>query len=458
MKIKERGTQILTLKAHFTAAENYFQKAQKLFLGIQKTYASQKELYLRADEQTIANLTMLAKLYDSCHLSFNDYKAVSQSLGKTGYNQDLDPQEIKEFKVDGITPVDFYHDDLKIWDYKRWALKGEETIEKEIKPVREQLVVVDTEISKLQQKIKTDSVAIGSEISAIHKKAQFPELRAIDPSPLPLEIFTMRIAELQYGSQVAADRPLRDSLNVALYVNGLQKEIPLARKVDSLASVLDSKDLEAESMNYRAFVTSSYGTTDVLKNLIKTTKEFGQRELARKEQELKKLDAAMKWIIDGQDSVPLFMDVSAASKLKPLILREMKYTAGLKYVDSVATGYYYPIHPTRRPDGKASFPVDNTAFRKRNLPFTKALTLQDDKGLVSFLMFYSEVKANDKFPATLVKIYKAEGLAWSINYGFDQLPDEIIFHADSFELSVKTKSSIGETFVVTFDKAGKIVK
>ncbi len=458
MKIKERSTQILMLKAQFTAAENYFQKAQKLFLEIQKAYPGQKELYLRADDQTIANLTQLAKLYDSCHLSFNEYKATSQALGKTGYNQDLDPQEIKEFKVDGVAPVDFYHDDLKIWDYKRWALKGEETIEKEIKPIREQLVAVDAEISKLQQKIKSDSLPVPLEIAALRKKAQFATLRAIDPSPLPLDVFGMRIAELDYGSQVAADRPLRDSLNAALYVNGLQREIPLAHKTDSLAGALDVKDIEAESVNYRNFVTASYGTTEVLKNLIKTTKEFSAREVVKKEQELKKRDAALKWIIDGQDSVPLFLEVSSASKLKPLILQEMKYTAGLKYVDSLANGYFYPINPARRPDGKATFQVDNAAFRKRNLPFTKALTIQDEKGLVSFVLFYSEVKIKDKFPATLAKIYKVEGVAWSINHGFDQLPDEIIFHPDSFELSVKTKSSIGETFVVTFDKTGKLVK
>jgi hypothetical protein len=458
MKIKERGTQALTLKAHFVAAENYFQKAQKLFLEVQKTYPGQKELYLRADDQTIAKLTQIAKLYDSCHLSFNEYKTASATFGKTAYNQDLDPQEIKDFKVDGIAPVDFYHDDLKIWDYKRWALKGEETIEKEIKPMRDELVAVDAEISKLQQKIKTDSVAITSDIAAVRKKALFPSLRAIDPNPLPLEVFGMRIAELEYGSQVAADRPVRDSTNAALYVNGLRKEITLARKTDSLVSVLEAKDIEAESANYGAFVTASYGTTEVLKNLIKTTKEFSTREIARKESELKKRDAALKWIIDGQDSVPLFLEISSASKLKPLILLDSKYTAGLKYVDSLASGYYYLIHPNRGPDGKASFQVDNAAFRKRNLPFTKALTIQDEKGLVSFVMFYSEVKLANKFPATIAKIYKAEGLAWSVNHAFDQLPDEIIFHPDTFDLSVKTKSSIGETFVVTFDKSGKVVK
>lgn len=456
MKIKERATNMLTLKGHFTAAENYFQKAQKLFLEIQKAYAGQKELYLRADDETIARMTKLAQLYDSCHMAFNDYKATSETLGKTGYNQDLDPQEITDFKKDGATAVDFYRDDLKLWDYKRWALKTEETIAKEIRPIQEQLVTVDAEISKLQQKIKSDSVPVSTELMALTKKTDFPALRAIDPSPLPLKVFAMRLAEVAYGSQVAQDKPVRDS---ASYVSsGLKKEILLAKKLDSIATALDEKDLMPEIENYQGFVTSAYGNTGVLKNLIKSTREFGAREINRKETEYKKREAQLRWVIDGQDSVPLFLDVASVSKLKPLIVQSEKYTAGLKYVDSVATGYFYAILPSRRPEHKASFPVDNVVFTKRNIPFTRALTIQDEKGLVSFVLFYTEVKQKDKFPATIAKIYKAEGLAWSINYGFDQLPDEIVFHPESFEISVKTKSSIGESFVVTFDKNGKPVK
>ena len=64
----------------------------------------------------------------------------------------------------------------------------------------------------------------------------------------------------------------------------------------------------------------------------------------------------------------------------------------------------------------------------------------------------------DKYPATITKIYKVEGLAWSINYSFSQLPQEMVFSTDTFELSVKTKSSLGEVFPVIFDKSGKVVK
>ena len=135
-----------------------------------------------------------------------------------------------------------------------------------------------------------------------------------------------------------------------------------------------------------------------------------------------------------------------------------KFTAGLQYADSISSGYFYIVNPSRKPEGAANFQVDKQAFRKRNLPFVKALSVQDEKGLVYFLVFYSETKIKDKYPATVTKIYRQEGLSWSINYAFSQLPYELIFSTDTFELTIKTKTSIGEVFPVIFDKAGKVVR
>jgi hypothetical protein len=51
-----------------------------------------------------------------------------------------------------------------------------------------------------------------------------------------------------------------------------------------------------------------------------------------------------------------------------------------------------------------------------------------------------------------------EGLAWSLDVVFDQVPIEMTFSIESSEISIKTKSSIGEMFVSTFTRDGKPVK
>lgn len=458
LKLKERAQQIKLLKSQFVSAEKYYAHSVKLFQEIQAAYPGQKEFYLRADDKLLAELAHLVLVYDSCHISFNDYKTTSQELGKTGYNQDFDPVEIVDFKKDGATIVDFFQDDLKIWDYRRWALGSREIIEKEMLPLGERLVGLDVEINALQHKLSKDSVSVHQEVAQLRTKILFPSLLKIDPHPLPLKVFEMKMAELDYGSQIISDRPLRDSLNVLVQIEGLKKELALAKKIDSLSGHLVDRNLDEEMGNYNHFVTTAYSTPVVLKNLIKGTKEFAAREVRRKGDELTKKNESLRWILSGADSIPLFSEVSPKSRFKPLIVQEGKFSGGLQYADSIASGYFYTVAHSRKPEVAATFPVDKQAFRKRNLPFVKGLKIQDEKGLVYFLVFYSETKIKDKYPATITKIYKMEGLAWSINYSFSQLPEGMVFSSDTFELTITTKSSLGEVFPVTFDKTGKVVK
>lgn len=457
LKLKDRARTIVILKTQFLAAENFYIKSQNYFQKIQKPYANQKEFYLRADDSLLFKLGRLAQLYDSCHINFNDYKATLQSLGKSSYNQDIDPVEITDFKKDGATKADFYRDDLKIWDFKRWALGSKETIEKEIRPIQEQLVGMDAEINKMHQKLKKDSISVTNDVNQLTPKLDFPALRKIDPQPLPLQLFQMKLAELVYGSQVVEDRSIKDSTNVFLHVQAVRKELQLVKKVDSLAGMLNDRNLDEEIENYKHFVATAYGTSAVLKGTIKSTKELYAREVLRRENDLKRKNESLRWIVSGLDSIPLFAEVPAASRYKPLILQE-KFTMGLVYKDSLAMGYFNIISPSRKPDIKSEFNVDKLAFKKRNVPSIKALSVQDEKGLVYFFVIYSEANTAMKYPGTVVKIYRAEGLAWAVNYTFDARPELINFSPELFELTVKTKSSLGEISTLIFDKNGKVMK
>ena len=365
IKLKERARQAVKLKSQLVNAEASYLRCVNLFARLQGSYKDLIQLYLQADDSLVMRLHKVATVADSSHIHFNDYKATSKEMGKTGRNQDLDPQDITDFKKKAGA-VDFYADDVKVLDFKRWAMGTVEVLEKEISPLKARLIAHDTEINKLQQRLKNDSVSVRTELAAIRAKS-FPELLKIDPNPMPLQLFAMKEAELDFGCQVVENRSLRDSSNLALQVYALRKEIRYARQLDSIAGLLLQRNMDEDAANYKHFVTTGYGTPSVLKSLMRSTKEFALRAVTRREAAVKKKSDFLRWIVNGADSIPLFKDVPAASRFQPLIVLEERYTAGLKFADSVGVGYFYLIVPSRKPEVKATFPVNAQVFKKRYL-------------------------------------------------------------------------------------------
>jgi len=452
--LKEKRDRVKPLKNNFLQAQKLYNRANEFFKGIQSKYANEKEFFLRSDDQLLVELNNLIAVYDSSQVAFKSYKSILQTMGKTDYNQDLTLLEINDFKKDGITGADFLVNDLRLWDYTRWAQKSFEVIQKEIVPLRDNLISYDVEINKLHEKLKKDSVSVKSDLTKLVDKILFNQLTKFDPNPMPTAVFNMKIAELEYHSDLISHKQLLDSSNVAARMSALQIEIKSARKLDSISSLLMKRDFEKEGLDYKHFITNAYGAQAVLKSLIKTTHEYAQRELIQKEKDWEENMQALKWVFAEKDSVPLFTDESDKRVYKPLIIVNDQYTIGLKNVDSLAVGYFYTITPSRLPDIGLNFPVDATHFKKRSLPILKAISLQD-ANQVYFALIYSESRVSEGFPATLTRVNRSGGLAWSINYKFELKPSELLYSTSTGELTVKTTSSTGESKIVVIDQRGK---
>ena len=117
-------------------------------------------------------------------------------------------------------------------------------------------------------------------------------------------------------------------------------------------------------------------------------------------------------------------------------------------------GYFYSITPGRVSDIKIAFPVDKLSFRASKLKDAKSLTFSDARGQIFFVLIYSS-KANkeNKYTATLAKIYRSDGLAWSNNYTLNFIPTEILFKQETGELTIKDT-----TLQYVVDKNGKMIK
>jgi tetratricopeptide (TPR) repeat protein len=454
--LKDRGQRAMTAKSHFVLISQTYQNVSSQYKQIQAEFPSEKEMLLRSDDEIVSELTSIASAYDLMLAEFNSFKSVMGQLGKTGYGQKLEVKEIRNFTADGGGVPDFHADAVEVWDYKKWATDAVKTIKGEVEPLRTKLVAYDIEINKLLDRVKKDSVEVRKEITDLEERLKVNPVARIDAAPMPFQLFQMKIAELNYASDHIATKKMRDSSDLFVRLEALDKDVKNLKKVDSIALKLEKSPLDEEALNYQHFVTNAYGTSLVLKSLVKATREYAEHELARKKVAYDRVSKSKDWIVMERDSVPLTMIRSMKYTHSPLVIQPDRFTTGLKFgADSVANGYFYTITRTRIPDLNVTFPVDKASFQRKNLPVIKGLGSQDEKGQVYFAVVYSETKADDKFPVTIAKIYRTDGLAWSSNYKFEFAPSELIFSADTGELSVKIASPTGESKIVIISKDGK---
>jgi hypothetical protein len=456
--LKERSERVKLLKTQLGQTASLYAKSTAQYKLLTDRFPDRNEFFLRADDQQNAELDKLINIFDSCVNSFNNYKSTLQLLGKTGYNQALNLIEIRDYGKDGLSVADFMINDTKLWDYKKWAQGAMEIIIKEIKPMRENLIAYDTEINKLREKLRKDSVSVKNDLALLVNEHLSIQLEKYDPDPMPMQLFDMKIAELEYASEILQSKAVKDSASVHIKLKNTKKEIALLNTLDSLSVRLSERNLMKDIENYKTFVTGAYGTSDVFISLIKTTKEFAEREKLKKTSELLVKEEALKWLIAAKDSIPLIFNPQKESKYKPLVIVNENYTAGLHYVDSTATGYFYSITPSRIANVKANFVLDKVTFKKRNLATIKGVSTISEKKETYFIGFYSESKKGDKFPLVLTKVNHSTGLVWSNSYQIEGIPSELAYSTTSEELNVKLLiDTIGEKNIA-IDKNGKLVK
>jgi hypothetical protein len=449
--LRERIDKVKMLKHYFVKADRMYKRSQELFGGISKAYPGERELYLRADEAAIHKLKELTLQFDSCAKMFEYYRSTLTTLGNTKYNQAWSLKDISNFKVDGLTTANFYEDDLKVWDYKKFANMALNVIEKEVSPTRENLVKYDIEINKLRQRLETDSVSVKSDLTKLIEKLLDNQLKKFDPDPMPMSLFAMKINELEYLSTVIENKAVHVGEDFTAKLTAVSHELSYLNRLDSISDKLLTRNLDEDILNYQQFVTATYSKGSILKSYIRSMKENAERELGKKKQEFNFIDASLKWLVVGNDSIPLVAQ-PGHKKFKPLVVNS-SFTAGLSYKDSTnAQGYFYSVTPSRKPDVKVLFDVDKPNFTLGKLRFIKALLNVDPGGQIFFVATFSEKNVKGKYPVTITKIYRSDGLSWSKNIVLDFIPQELIFVSGTGDLLIKS----GETSA-TIDKTGKLI-
>lgn len=449
--LKDRRAALVKTKSFWSAADSAYRKSNERYAALQDKFASLNQLHLRANDQVMQELAALAADFESATKAFGQYRETVGALGKTGYDQKLALTDITDFKRDGRTSADMLSNDVRIWNYGKFAASVQNVVKEEVIPMRTHLLSYNAEIGKLRAKLDSDSVSVRSDLTKLIDKLLFDQLRKFDSRPLPMLVFSLKSTDLEYRSALLEHKALRDSSDIFLQMSLLNKELSLLTALDSTASLLDNNTLETGSLDYPEFVKGAFDGAEGLKRYVQDLRDFVSQRRDASLARLEFFKGGLNFIIDGTDSIPL---ADANGRFRPLVTTPEKFTFGLSLKDSTQlSGYFYTITASRLPEAKAYFPVDKSAFTKRTLNAARALAYSDAAGQVFYVLLFSENPVRQKYPATLAKIYRSDGLAWKVDYPLTFTPSEIAFSSDTGELVIRNGDQS-----LAVDKNGKLVR
>lgn len=442
-----RALTIKMVKHYFVASDSLYAKCRQLYETIKDRYPTEQALYLTARDTTVSLLSELASRFDSTLRFVRLYQSSMGGLGNAAYRQEIDLRTVNDYGNDGDATTDFFAERISLWDYSAFAQKVTRVIAEEITPLRKKLVALSVELDSLAASPHPGPRADALEKVAV--KFPYPHLKKFDPDPFPLHVLELKLASLRYHDELSVSSLNADSADVNFQLSRISAEAAALAKFDSMLRIVGATDLVRACRLYQHFVKSVFADMRGVEAYVREVKEYVRRETGRVGETMQSRAAAVHWIRLRDDSVPLVATDSLLPYL-PLVTENERYTVGLKFLDSTdVSGYFYSVTPSRIPDMQVIFPVDASKFLQRTAP-VRAMTT-DSNDLVYFVLIYSDAPEDDKFPATIAKIYRGDGLSWSANCSLDFIPETIVYNADSGDLEL----AAGEA-VFVLDKQGKV--
>lgn len=440
-----RALSIKMVKHYFLVSDSLYTSCHQLYGALKDRYPTEQALYLQANDTTLRLLSELASRFDSTLRFVRLYQSSMEGIGKAAYKQEIDLKSVSEYNTDGVAAADFLSERIRLWRYDEFSKAATRVITEEILPLRGKLVTLSAELDSLASR---DAIA-PTTLEHIHGKFPYRQMEKFDTHPFPLEILELKLALLRYHAEQLTSGISADSADVNFQLRRVTAETMALAKVDSMAKVVGAADLTRAGRLYEHFIEAVYNDIDGLNNHVRGIADYTRREAGRMAEVMQRRQDAVRWIRLEDENVPLVPTDSLLPYL-PLRTEQERYTVGLKFRDSTdVSGYFYSITPSRVPDIRVTFPVDTANFLHRT-GLLQAMTTDADN-LIYFILIYSEAPVGDKFPATIAKVYRADGLSWSTNCSLDFLPETVAYDTTSGDLLVNA----GEGTVV-FDKHGKL--
>lgn len=116
--VKEQATELY--QSYYTLCNRY-ERCRLLYTHFAEMYPREKNAHLLLNDSSMSVLTQLMQLSDSVHADIVRYEQTLHNYPIAHYHPLFRWQEIRLYRVDGLTRTDFLQDDIALWNYGEWV-------------------------------------------------------------------------------------------------------------------------------------------------------------------------------------------------------------------------------------------------------------------------------------------------------------------------------------------------
>lgn len=446
--LQQRKQDVTALKKYYRNFTTCYNKAAETFNNFQQAFPEIKKLYFQSTDETIKNLESIKISYDSSRIYFAKYRSILDRSSEMGYNQQWEEEDLVDYSSADVS-VDFLKDNIRTFDLGRWASSTSNIIKNDIKPLKAHILEYDKALDELYEKMQKDSLSVKSDITNLAERMLSHQLEKYDSNPLPVQVFKLRLAELDFLSSLLERRQVIDSADLLFQHQLIVHLEEQVNNIDSLITSISMLDLQDKSDNYKEFISTRYGSVNNLRQVVDKKRDFIINQRLIIELEKGNIENGLRHMLIGSELIPLFYDPEDSINIyRPLKIVEEKYSAGLFVpAGKIRGAYFTDINRERKSKVKVDIQLDSTKFLSSNLALTEILATSDQPENIFYVLVFQQSNGEDDsitYNAVMNKIYRTDGLAWSKEISWAIKPVDILYQPDtgnvivSFEDESKT--------------------
>ncbi len=237
-----------------------YTQSVEYYRGIVARYNKLKDLYLAPEQEIFPQLDTLRMLFDSSLYMYQQYKAAIASFPIKKYNQLLRFQDIRLYRLDGITNTDFLSDTILFWNYGVWIKQVKNVINTDIKDLRKTIEREYDNLTATEKKLLSATDYSDDYQGYYLLQRVIFQIEKYDLNSLASAILKYKKAKTDFLAfrRHKFNDTLDSTVKFIVRANNYYRELIMQQKLDSLLANIHTLAIPVNIKKHQAFIQRNF--------------------------------------------------------------------------------------------------------------------------------------------------------------------------------------------------------